>query len=164
MARAIAGGMDNLALWLALLAVFICLGAALLGVRANQQKQERAAAELAAVSQAAAAEARAVAAAVPSPFLPEPAGQCDDLRQIKGIGPKLERQLHALGVHHYAQIGGWTPQQLAHVDARLGSFSGRPERDQWQSQARLLAAGDIKGYERAHGKLGTTTLPPGPAA
>ena len=94
---------------------------------------------------------------IPSPFIAEPDGAVDDLRKIKGIGPKLETQLHALGVFHFAQIAAWSPEQLAVVDAQLGAFSGRPERDQWLSQARLLAAGDIKAYERVHGKLGSST-------
>jgi predicted flap endonuclease-1-like 5' DNA nuclease len=91
---------------------------------------------------------------VPSPFLAAPTGEPDDLGRIKGIGPKLSARLRELGVFHYAQIAGWTPEQMALVDAELGSFQGRPERDQWQSQAALLASGDIKAYERVHGKLG----------
>ncbi|MFN3591924.1 MAG: hypothetical protein ACK4TG_07025 [Thermaurantiacus sp.] len=98
---------------------------------------------------------------IPSPFLAAPEGAPDDLRQIKGIGPKLETMLKEKGVFHFRQIAQWTPEQLALVDSQLGQFQGRPERDQWQSQARLLAAGDIKGYEAAHGKLGP---PPGASA
>lgn len=90
----------------------------------------------------------------PSPYLPAPEGEADDLRRIKGIGPKLAARLSELGVYHYRQIADWTPQQLAAIDQELGQFSGRPERDQWQSQARLLADGDIKAYEKLHGKLG----------
>jgi predicted flap endonuclease-1-like 5' DNA nuclease len=82
--------------------------------------------------------------------------------RIKGIGPKLSTRLAELGVFHYRQIADWTPEQLAAVDAQLGNFQGRPERDQWQSQARLLASGDVKAYERAHGKLEQPTG--GPAA
>ena len=92
--------------------------------------------------------------ASPSPFLPAPEGEADDLSRIKGIGPKLSALLAELGVFHFTQIAGWTPEQLAIVNERLGNFAGRPERDQWQSQARLLASGDVKGYERAHGKIG----------
>ena len=95
----------------------------------------------------------------PSPFLPAPEGDADDLGRIKGIGPKLQARLKELGVFHYAQIAGWTPAQLALVDAELGQFQGRPERDQWQSQARLLASGDRKAYERVHGKLGPEAAP-----
>jgi predicted flap endonuclease-1-like 5' DNA nuclease len=92
-------------------------------------------------------------AAEASPFLAAPEGPADDLSRIKGIGPKLSARLAELGVFHYAQIAAWTPEQLAMVDAQLGTFQGRPARDQWQAQARLLAAGDLKAYERAHGKL-----------
>lgn len=95
----------------------------------------------------------------PSPYLPAPEGEADDLGRIKGIGPKLSARLKELGVFHYGQIAGWTPEQMALVDGELGQFQGRPERDQWQSQARLLAAGDVKAYERAHGKLGPDAAP-----
>lgn len=92
--------------------------------------------------------------AVETPFTAAPAGEPDDLSRIKGIGPKLSARLAELGVFHFQQIADWTPEQLAVVDAQLGNFQGRPQRDQWQSQARLLASGDTKGYERVHGKLG----------
>lgn len=89
-----------------------------------------------------------------SPFLAEPDGEPDNLRQIKGIGPKLAARLQELGVFHFRQIADWSPEQLVIVDTQLGNFQGRPERDQWQSQARLLADQDIKAYEKLHGKLG----------
>lgn len=101
--------------------------------------------------------------ALSSPFLPEPVGEPDDLGQIKGIGPKMQALLKELGVFHFSQIAEWTPVQLAAVDAKLGQFQGRPERDQWQSQARLLASGDRKAYERVHGKLGPDAAPGGGA-
>ncbi len=97
-----------------------------------------------------------------SPFLSAPDGAADDLTRIKGIGPKLSARLAELGVFHYSQIAGWTAEQMAAVDARLGTFQGRPASDQWQSQARLLASGDIKAYERMHGKLDRSSG--GPAA
>lgn len=100
----------------------------------------------------------------PSPFLAAPDGAADDLLKIKGIGPKLSALLAELGVFHYRQIADWSPAQLAAVDARLGNFQGRPARDQWQSQARLLAAGDVKAYERVHGKLGPAAIPAEPPA
>jgi predicted flap endonuclease-1-like 5' DNA nuclease len=95
------------------------------------------------------------------PYLVAPIGEPDNLQQIKGIGPKLAARLAELGVFHYAQIAAWTPDELATVDAELGQFRGRPERDRWQEQARLLATGDTRAFERAHGKLGP---PAGPAA
>ena len=113
-------------------------------------------------AQAQATPAATAPAEAASPFLPAPDGEPDDLSRFKGIGPKLSARLAELGVFHYRQIAGWTPEQLAAVDAQLGTFQGRPERDQWQSQARLLASGDVKAYERTHGKLEQPTS--GPAA
>ena len=64
----------------------------------------------------------------------------DDLKQISGIGPKLEGALNDLGFWHFDQIAAWTPQQVVWVDARL-TFKGRIERDSWIAQAEKLAAG-----------------------
>ncbi|MFP1631403.1 NADH-ubiquinone dehydrogenase [Zhengella sp. ZM62] len=62
----------------------------------------------------------------------------DDLKQIAGIGPKLEQRLNGLGVWTYAQIADWTPEQVAWVDDYL-SFKGRIGRDGWIAQAAALA-------------------------
>jgi NADH-quinone oxidoreductase subunit E len=68
-------------------------------------------------------------------------GQADDLKKIKGVGPKLEALLHSLGVYHFDQIAGWTPEELAWIDDNLTGFNGRASRDEWQAQAKTLAAG-----------------------
>jgi predicted flap endonuclease-1-like 5' DNA nuclease len=81
-------------------------------------------------------------------------GPPDDLRQIKGIGPKLAAMLGEMGITRFSQIAAMSEADLAALDARLGAFQGRPARDRWQEQARLLADGDRKGFERLHGKLG----------
>lgn len=80
-------------------------------------------------------------------------GAADDLTRIKGVGPKLSALLGQLGVTSFAQIAAWTDEDLARVDAQLGAFAGRPRRDKWVEQARLLAAGDTAGYEGQFGKL-----------
>jgi predicted flap endonuclease-1-like 5' DNA nuclease len=142
----------TLQILLILLAVAAVLVALILFLRRNRAGPEAPAEEPAVV----------LPEQIPSPFLAAPEGEADDLRKIKGIGPKLETMLTEKGVFHYRQIAAWTPEQLALVDAQLGQFQGRPERDQWQSQARFLAAGDIKGYEAAHGKLGPLSAPGAP--
>jgi len=63
-----------------------------------------------------------------------PAG---DLKIISGIGPKLEKVLHGMGVTSVAQIAGWTKTDIARFDKRLG-FSGRIGRDDWVGQAKAL--------------------------
>ena len=68
-------------------------------------------------------------------------GQPDDLKQIKGVGPKLEGMLHELGFYHFDQIAGWGPEEIAWVDQNLVGFKGRVSRDEWVSQAKVLAEG-----------------------
>jgi predicted flap endonuclease-1-like 5' DNA nuclease len=77
----------------------------------------------------------------------------DDLRKIKGLGPKMLTVLHALGITSLAQIAGWTDADLDQLDTRLGAFAGRPRRDNWVEQARLLSSGDTGAYETKFGKL-----------
>ncbi|WP_369914309.1 hypothetical protein [Maritimibacter sp. 55A14] len=67
--------------------------------------------------------------------------QADDLKRIKGVGPKLEAQLNSLGFWHFDQIAGWSADDAAWVDANLRGFKGRVERDNWVEQARILAQG-----------------------
>lgn len=67
-------------------------------------------------------------------------GGADDLKLIKGVGPKLEGVLNDLGVYHFDQIAAWTPAEIAWVDARL-KFKGRIERDDWIGQATSLGTG-----------------------
>ncbi|WP_429277768.1 hypothetical protein [Novosphingobium gossypii] len=77
----------------------------------------------------------------------------DDLRRIKGLGPKMLTLLHALGVTTYAQIAAWTDADLDELDGKLGAFAGRPRRDNWVEQARLLSSGETGAYEAKFGKL-----------
>ena len=65
----------------------------------------------------------------------------DDLKKIKGVGPKLEALLHKLGFYHFDQIAAWTDEEIAWVDENLEGFKGRVTRDGWVAQAKELAAG-----------------------
>ncbi len=73
-------------------------------------------------------------------------GQADDLKKIKGVGPKLETVLNGLGFYHFDQIAAWGDQEIAWVDQQLGNFSGRVSRDDWIGQARTLAAGGTTDF------------------
>ena len=68
-------------------------------------------------------------------------GQPDDLKKIKGVGPKLEGLLHTLGVFHFDQVASWTEKEVAWVDYNLEGFKGRIVRDDWVAQAKVLAEG-----------------------
>lgn len=67
-------------------------------------------------------------------------GAKDDLKKIKGVGPKIEGTLNDLGIFHFNQIADWNRQTVARVDEAL-SFKGRIDREKWVSQARTLASG-----------------------
>lgn len=90
---------------------------------------------------------------VPAPAPVAAAGSGDDLTRIKGVGPKLRDLLASLGVTRFEQVAGWSEADIDRIDAQLGQFEGRIRRDNWVEQAKLLAAGDMAGYESRFGKL-----------
>jgi len=114
------------------------------------------------VTEPAPAPAAAPAAAAPAPaaaapvatgaprMLAQAEGAPDDLKKIRGVGPKLEERLNALGVWHFRQIAAWTPAEVAWVDDRL-KFKGRIERDDWIGQAKILAAGGETEFSSRQG-------------
>ncbi|MBM7067759.1 NADH-quinone oxidoreductase subunit E [Actibacterium sp. 188UL27-1] len=69
-------------------------------------------------------------------------GSADDLKKIKGVGPKLEKLLNTLGFFHFDQIAAWSEGEVAWVDENLEGFRGRVSRDDWVSQATILATGE----------------------
>lgn len=107
------------------------------------------------VAVAAQDEVEQAAAAEPAATPPAAAatGAGDDLARIKGLGPKLRALLPTLGITTFAQIAAMTDADLDALDAKLGSFAGRPRRDNWVEQAKFLAAGDVAGFEGQFGKL-----------
>jgi predicted flap endonuclease-1-like 5' DNA nuclease len=77
----------------------------------------------------------------------------DNLRLIKGLGPKLNTMLNDLGVTRFDQIAGLDVAAVAALDAKLGTFAGRITRDNFVDQAGLLAKGDVAAFEAKYGKL-----------
>ena len=75
-------------------------------------------------------------------------GIADDLKKIKGIGPKMEKLCNALGFWHYEQIAAWTDAEAAWVDANLKGFKGRVTRDGWVAQAAVLAKGGTTAFSK----------------
>lgn len=85
--------------------------------------------------------------------LPGAVGDPDDLKRLKGVGPKLATMLNQMGLTRYQQIAQLTPTQVEAIDAQLGAFAGRFTRDRIVEQADYLARGDTDGYEVKFGKL-----------
>ena len=73
--------------------------------------------------------------------LAAPDGKADDLKKLKGVGPKLETLLNEHGIFHFSQIAGWGASDVTWMDENLKGFKGRASRDNWVEQARALASG-----------------------
>jgi len=63
------------------------------------------------------------------------ATEADDLKDIVGIGPFLERKLHSLGIYTFRQIANFTREDVNKVNELIEFFPGRIERDNWVEQA-----------------------------
>jgi len=75
-------------------------------------------------------------------------GVPDSLTRIRGIGQRNEEVLNTLGIYHFSQIAAWTPGEVLWVGRYL-AFPERVERDDWVSQAMLLATGGDTGFEKS---------------
>lgn len=70
--------------------------------------------------------------------------EIDDLKEISGVGPKIEEKLHSFGIYKFEQIAAWTDENVKEFDELL-SFKGRIDRDDWITKAREL-------HEEKYGK------------
>ncbi|GAB3787240.1 hypothetical protein GCM10028818_51870 [Spirosoma horti] len=64
------------------------------------------------------------------------ATEADDLKDIVGVGPFLERKLHSLGIYTFRQIANFTNEDIDKVNELIEFFPGRIERDNWVEQAK----------------------------
>lgn len=76
------------------------------------------------------------------------------LTTLKGLGPRAAAALAAHGITSIGDLAALDAAQADALDAGLGSLAGRLARDRWVEQAKLLAAGDVAGFEAGFGKLG----------
>lgn len=152
--------------WLAIFAVVVLLGI-LYGARLKHRRT-RAEHQVEQHAREAGIEAQPVAAETPAPPSPEPAtappapaaapADPNDpangpVTQLKGLGPKVAARLAELGITTVGQVAALDDDDARALDAQLGAFRGRLERDRWVEQARFLAAGDRAGFEAVFGKL-----------
>lgn len=80
-------------------------------------------------------------------------GAPDDLKLIKGIGPKFEKDLHSKGIYYFRQIAAWKAADVKMVEGVIDSIPGRIKRDEWVRQAKGLAKGGAT-KPKAKGKPG----------
>lgn len=62
----------------------------------------------------------------------------DDLKQIAGIGPGLEKKLKDSGISTLHELAGLDDHDIARLEEDVIRFSGRIKRDKWVEQAKKL--------------------------
>ena len=62
----------------------------------------------------------------------------DDLRAIKGIGPKYDKLLKSHGIRRWEQIASWTEADIARVASELNINAKRIHRGNWVDKAQQL--------------------------
>ncbi|MGL5009904.1 MAG: NADH-quinone oxidoreductase subunit E, partial [Paracoccaceae bacterium] len=72
--------------------------------------------------------------------------KADDLKEIEGIGPAMEKLVNELGFYHFDQISSWSDADVAWVDANMKNFKGRIVRDKWVAQAKLIVAEGLDAF------------------
>jgi len=74
-------------------------------------------------------------------------GKADNLKEISGVGPKIEKTLNSIGIFHFHQIAEWNEDNKAWVDGYL-KFKGRIDRENWIDQAKTLASGEETEFSK----------------
>lgn len=77
------------------------------------------------------------------------AAEADDLKDIIGVGPFLERKLHSLGIYTFRQVANFTKEDANKVNSIIEFFPGRIERDDWVDQSKAF-------HERKYGRSNQT--------
>ena len=69
----------------------------------------------------------------------------DDLKQIKGVGPAIEKTLNEMGIFCFNQIADMSEYDIDRVAHRLKGFRSRIYREDWIGQARDLHDQKVNG-------------------
>lgn len=71
----------------------------------------------------------------------------DNLTLIDGVGNALEKKLNDLGIYHFSQIAKWTKANEVWIGNEI-NFPGRPQRENWVSESKILAAGGTTDHAK----------------
>ena len=74
-------------------------------------------------------------------------GKGDNLTLINGVGNVIEKKLNALGIWHFDQIAAWSVAEQQWIGKETG-FPGRPQRENWVGESKVLAAGGTTEHAR----------------
>jgi predicted flap endonuclease-1-like 5' DNA nuclease len=85
--------------------------------------------------------------------------QRDDLRRIRGIGPRFAARLAELGVSSFEIVANWSAADVARIAEQLGIRRERITRDSWMKQARALRGRPPRTRPRAAPRAKSRTKP-----
>ncbi len=86
-------------------------------------------------------ELEAALAKARSQSVPPPPAAGDDLKVVRGIGPKFERMLKAEGITSVRQIADWSDADVEAVAEKIGVKLARIRREDWIGSARRALEG-----------------------
>jgi predicted flap endonuclease-1-like 5' DNA nuclease len=69
---------------------------------------------------------------------PPPAENGDDLKVVKGIGPKFEKLLKARGITEVRQIAEWTDADVEAIAKKIDVKASRIRREDWIGRAKRV--------------------------
>lgn len=81
----------------------------------------------------------------------------DDLKQIRGVGPALERFLRKRGVFWFRQVATWSQTDIDKFEFLLPNFGGRIQRENWVRSAQVE---HYKKYKKWLGEDQPPSAPP----
>lgn len=64
----------------------------------------------------------------------------DDLKDIVGVGPVIEKTLNGLDIYLFSDIASWDDAKIDEVSTHLASFQDRIRREDWVGQSKALHA------------------------
>ena len=82
----------------------------------------------------------------PAPAVKAASTQPDDLKVIEGIGPKMEKALHAAGIKTFSKLAQTSEEQI-NAAIKAAGMRFAPSVPTWAEQAAFAARGDFAGLE-----------------
>ena len=74
-------------------------------------------------------------------------GKADNLTLIDGVGNAIEKKMLKLGIFHFDQTAAMSADELTWLGNAVG-FPGRPQRENWNGEAKTLAEGGTTNHAK----------------
>ena len=123
-------------------AAAVAVASAAVSKKAAPKAEKKAAAPKAAAKPAAPKQEEAASSgAQPANLMSKAPADADDLKKIKGVGPKSADAMNALGIYKYEQLAAFSAADVEWLSGEIGFSVEKIERDGWIAMAADLAKG-----------------------